>query len=173
MNVDNFKKIRSLSPFSKSFQTKHIDFRHEVSGNYAMYLKHYENYIPKFQRENTKWSKKMQISFVENLILGCKSSLLLYTTSKREFPEWKILDGLQRITAINLFITNKMKVYKEFKYDDIKHILDDCNLLEFKLYRFDSEQEAVQFYISMNENITHSKKDIQKAKDYLAELNQA
>jgi len=173
MNIDNFKKIRKLSPFSKSYKTIQMDFRNEVSGNYAMYLKYYENYIPEFQRENNKWTKKMQISFVENLMLGCKSSLLFYTTSKREFPEWKILDGLQRITAINLFITNKIKIFKEFKYDDIKHILDDCNMLEFKLYRFDSEEEAIEFYISMNENITHSKKDIQKAKDFLAELTSA
>ena len=36
-----------------------------------------------------------------------------------------------------------------------------------KLYDFDTENEAIEFYIDMNENITHQPKDIEKARKFL------
>ncbi|MEA2098921.1 MAG: DUF262 domain-containing protein [Campylobacterota bacterium] len=168
MNLDNFIQRNNNSPFQKSYKTRFLRLRGlDEKDLYSEYAFKYQKYIPEFQRDNKKWTKKMQVSFVENLILGCPTSILLYTTSKREFPEWQILDGLQRLTAFNLFVNNKLKVFGEYFFKDISHELNDIPKLELKMYRFDTEKEAVEFYISMNENITHSKADIKKARDWL------
>jgi uncharacterized protein with ParB-like and HNH nuclease domain len=171
-DLDKFKEIRRKSPFSKSYKTMYQNFRYSCDGNYAVYVHHYEDFIPKFQRDNDKWTKKMQISFVENFLMGYKSSIYLFFVGEEEFPKWKILDGLQRLTALSLFISNELKVFGEYYYDDVKLNIDDIVQLELRMYRFKTEQEAVEFYISMNENISHSRKDIKRAKDYLASIVQ-
>ena len=171
-DISAFLKAKENSPFMKrpnKIAVCHI--RHEVISSCNEQIFSPENYIPEFQRSNDKWTKKMQIKFIENLITGCVTQISLYTTTDKEFPKWFILDGLQRLTAINLFITNQLKVFGNLTYDDVKaNINGETNPIEFKLYRFNNEIEAVEFYIAINENITHSKKDIQRAKDYLAKL---
>lgn len=173
MNKDltAFLEAKANSPFTKSFANNYANFRHDLVSGCIEQIFEPENYVPEFQRANDKWNKKMQVKFIENLVLGFTSQISLYTVSKNEFPKWLILDGFQRLTAVNLFIYHELKIFNGLTYDDVKAKIDGgVNQLQFRLYRFDSEIEAVEFYISINENITHSKKDIQRAKDYLAKL---
>lgn len=72
--------------------------------------------------------------------------------------------------SINLFINNELKVFEKYNYIDILHKIDALARINVKQYKFNTEIEAVEFYILMNENITHSKADIQRAKDYLVQL---
>ncbi|WP_152633381.1 DUF262 domain-containing protein [Aliarcobacter butzleri] len=171
-DISIFLKVKANSPFMirpNRIAVCHI--RHQVISACIEQIEEPEKYIPEFQRSNDKWTKKMQVKFIENLITGCVTQISLYTTTDKEFPKWFILDGLQRLTAFNLFITNQLKVFGDLTYDDVKdNISGETNPIEFKLYRFNNEIEAVEFYIAINENITHSKKDIQRAKDYLDKL---
>lgn len=170
-DISAFLKAKENSPFTKSFASNYANFRHDLVSGCIEQIFEPEEYVPVFQRANDKWTKKMQIKFIENLVLGLTSQISLYTVSKNEFPKWLILDGFQRLTAVNLFIYHKLEIFNGLTYDDIKANIDGgVNQLQFRLYRFNNEIEAVEFYIAMNENITHSKKDIQRAKDYLAQL---
>ena len=131
--------------------------------------------VPKFQRENDKWSIEMQISFVENVILGTSSTLILaYTTNgdknrigiKRDCI---LLDGLQRFTAISAWLDGEFPIFNdvyasEELIDKVEFMVDG---LKIRIYMFNDEKEMVEFYIKMNENITHSSEDIKKAKEYL------
>ena len=171
-DITSFLNAKEKSPFMiRPNRIAVCQIRHEVITACKEQLLEPEKYIPEFQRDNDKWSKKMQVKFIENIITGCVTQISLYTTTDKEFPKWLILDGLQRLTAISLFLSNELKVFNGLTYDDVKaNINGEYNPIEFKLYRFNNEVEAVEFYIAINENITHSKKDIQRAKDYLAKL---
>ena len=131
-----------------------------------------ERIVPEFQRDNNKWSKEMQIKFVENIILGVNTTIILGTLSN-EKSECVLIDGLQRVSAIFSFMNKEFKVFENFEYnDDFENKINTfIHNLKLKIFNFKNEKEMVNFYINMNENITHSKEDIQKAKDYLNKLD--
>jgi len=126
---------------------------------------------PEFQRDNDKWSKSMKVKFIENLLAGVKTELMFFRLNNSE--DAQIIDGLQRTTAILDFFNGEIKPFG-YSYDELKNDLNKfpCHNLMLKIYTFKKWEDVGSFYISMNENITHSKKDIQKAKDwFLAEHN--
>jgi hypothetical protein len=125
---------------------------------------------PLFQRDNTKWNKSMKLKFIENLLSGVKTELLLFKMKEQE--DAQIIDGLQRTTAILDFLNGKVKPFG-YTYQDLKDRLKAFHTsVSIKIYTFDNWEDVGRFYIDMNENITHSKSDIQKAKDwFLAEHN--
>jgi hypothetical protein len=147
-----------------------------------------KEYVPEFQRNNDKWSEDMKIKFVENILRGFRTSIKLFSIPDdnifKETPGM-ILDGLQRLTAIQDFMQNKIRIFKELTSNDkglsYSDIYNDKELnsqlfkgasvgIEFEVYRFDNMIEAVEFYIEINEYISHSSEDIKKAKDYLEKL---
>lgn len=127
------------------------------------------NYVtPEFQRDNNKWNKAMKLKFIENLLCGVKVELMFFRMER--YQDAKLIDGLQRTTAILDFFHGKIKPFG-FSYSELKNNLErfpNHNLL-IKIYTFNTWQEVGKFYIDMNENITHSKKDIEKAKDFFLE----
>ena len=147
----------------------HTDYDNKDDG-YSWYDKEYNlkwlsNITPEFQRSNDKWSKSMQKRFIENLLMGAKTELLLFKMS--EFEDSKIIDGLQRTTAIIDFINGDIKPF-DYSFDELKEHLRSfpSHNLVIKIYTFDTWEEVGRFYIDMNENITHSSDDIKKAKDW-------
>ena len=133
--------------------------------------------IPDFQRDNDKWTREMQVGFIENIIKGYTTTIMLYevipsNVSCSTMCECKILDGLQRMTALYKFANGEFTVFG-YTHDELftnKVYRMALQTIKVQVYSFDSEIEAVEFYISMNENITHSKEDIKRAKNYLAGL---
>ena len=133
--------------------------------------------VPAWQRDNDKWSEEMQISFLINCLNGFTISplTLYYFKNKRDC---NILDGLQRITAFYKFFTGK------FIFDFNGKKVSNIELLEdpkFRLFirrisvniqiiKFNNEIEAIDYYIAVNENISHSSIDILRAKKYRIKL---
>ena len=145
---------------NKDFSISDIDFDKFLS-----------KMTPQFQRANNKWNKNMKIKFVENIFKGAKTEILLFQFKEEE--DSQIIDGLQRTTALLDFFQNKIKVFGEFYYKDLKSDLNKFHTnIYIKRYLFKTWEEVGRFYIDINENITHSKADIQKAKDwFLKEKN--
>ena len=114
----------------------------------------------------------MQIKFIENIILGVNTTIILGTLSN-EKSECVLIDGLQRVSAIFSFMNKEFKVFEGFEYnEDFENKISTfIHNLKLKIFNFKNEKEMVNFYINMNENITHSKEDIEKAKDYLNKLD--
>lgn len=133
--------------------------------------------VPLFQRTNDKWTREMQIAFVENVLQGYRTQIMLYEVCSngrsplRAFC--KLIDGYQRLTAIISFIRGDFTCFGyTFKEMDEQRILVRTKpQIGIKIYSFESEQQAVEFYIAINENITHSTSDIQKARNYLERIN--
>lgn len=126
-----------------------------------------ERFIPDFQRSNKKWNKTMQESFIINLLSGIKTKISLFSTNELHY-NCKILDGLQRTTTIVNFIDNKFPILEDIFYEDLlARYTKSIKGLSIEVLEFKNIVEVIDAYIQLNENITHSKKDILKAKDLL------
>lgn len=132
------------------------------------------NAIPRFQRDNNKWSVEMQHDFIKNVIKGLRFHVTMYEVNKNPdklglLSDCYILDGLQRITAIHAFITGKFtvfgKTYQELVDDLI--ITGTSMPITIKVFSFTSEAEAINFYIDINKGMTHSNEDIERARKVL------
>lgn len=182
--IEKILKLREISPFTKQsyavtvglrgFDKKLWDYMADI-GEEAKDITVdtiFERGIPGFQRDNNKWTLEMQIKYVENTLLGFKDEIYLYSYNEMK-TGCKILDGLQRTTALLDFQEGKFKVFNDIKYDDISNNII-MNMTSYtttlRVFQFKNEIEAVEFYIQMNENITHSSEDINKAKKYLQNL---
>lgn len=186
-----FNKLQSISTssaFSKNYYQVLLDFveikdtlthfAQPLSKSYINGLsdkEFLELIIPKFQRDNQKWTKDMQIKFVENVVKGIETTIILGTFHKTNKKDCKLVDGQQRMIAIIAYLNNEFPIF-----DDVYATSDGAlkylsafstNMnLNVRIYSFNNESEMVKFYIEMNENFTHSKEDIKKAKDYLITL---
>jgi hypothetical protein len=132
----------------------------------------FEKAVPGFQRANNKWSQDMKIKFVENVFKGFRPEIKLFNIlNKTVIEDSQIIDGLQRLTAITDFMAGKFKIFKTYTYEDIQNYeFRLASMITIQIYTFDTWEEVLKFYVDINENITHSKEDIQKAKDwFLAE----
>lgn len=184
MNLDDVRFTIRNSVFNKNHYSVDINLKdfiknilcftnYELSDNITEndYNKLFDA-VPKFQRDNDKWTKKMKISYVENLIKGCKPQPLMLYTIGDDLQDAMILDGLQRTTAIYDFVVGNIKIFGGYSYKDLvdNKIIRIGVTIPIRIYTFNNEAEVVNFYIEMNENITHSSKDIDKARKYLESI---
>lgn len=144
------------------------DYQNHESNEVVSTENLFKKIIPEFQRDNNKWNEQMKISFVENLLKGCDTYISLYKISEHTHTseDCLVLDGFQRLTAIFDFLDNKIKVFG-LTYDELSDALPIFNTRIFlKIYTFDNIENVGRFYVEMNENITHSSDDINKAKNF-------
>lgn len=137
-----------------------------ASGSQA--LSSLEGLMPVFQRKNTAWSREMQISFVQNVLSGMATNILLYEIGgeqKDSLNNSYVLDGQQRLTALLLYQQGAFPIYGDVFWDDIKSV-NKRERIVVSIYQFESEIEVLDFYITMNENITHNADDMKYAYDY-------
>lgn len=182
MPYDDIKALINDSPFKRRhyqvdfainrFINCALSYTHGLDiGNQEPLSKIFEA-VPPFQRDNDKWTESMQVSFIENLLMGYRTFLMFYEVGDKGMINCKLLDGLQRLTALYRFMTGEITAFGR-TFDelwDAKVIYPNFTTISLRVYNFSSEHEAVQFYIKINENITHSRADIARAKKYLARL---
>ncbi|MGR5367076.1 DUF262 domain-containing protein [Photobacterium damselae] len=135
-----------------------------------------------FQRNNDKWDTSKQQEFLFNLFAGYSDTVItLYHLPNDEY-NCKILDGLQRLTAIFRLFTDPTFMIptkplseraeddyipaKEFLIDPVLINMMENAMVTVKTYCFETELAAVDHYISINNGFTHSKTDIKIALDY-------
>lgn len=126
---------------------------------------------PELQRENTKWNRAMQVSFLENLLSGCEIKLQLYSVKDggSEMGNCMILDGLQRSTALAAFQGDEFPVFNELYWSDLIRCEGRFPRLRLMLhiYQFESHYDACKYYVAINKGMTHNEKDLQTAYAFL------
>lgn len=134
--------------------------------------------VPKFQRENDKWTIERQRQYVWNVLSGLRSNPIALYNLKEDLSQSNCLihDGLQRLTSLAAFFTDEKfyfdtdigRIYKNDYLDAMprRHIPKDIGL-EVHVYCFNSHKDACKHYIDINKGITHSDKDIQRAIDFM------
>lgn len=191
--IENLKDLISKSNFKKSkytlctsivdvpqnilFYNEKIDKNGKTSTFSAPIVntETLKSFVAPFQRDTNNWSTEMKIKFVENIIMGCRTDITLYTThnvktNNSTHENCFILDGQHRILAILEFIEGKFNAFG-FSYQELlsEKIIAPRrqNEIYIHIVSFSNENEAIEYYINMNENITHTPEDIEKAKTYL------
>lgn len=132
--------------------------------------------VPPFQRDNDKWTPEMQTGFVHNILKGHKSNPIALYTIEESKSNCYVLDGLQRITALSRFFVardmefplpdGRMISSEEIFSEGFRQSFWNNPPFDVKVFHFKSHEEAIDFYIEFNENITHSASDILRAKEY-------
>lgn len=169
-NYDIAFPPRRLKAFLSDYNTKTLDFLKE--NEFATANKIVEMMTPLFQRDNGKWSVDKKIKFAEAVLSGLRSKIIMFSLNRDSMTDCMILDGLQRCTAWADFIEGKFPVWGDVYFEDIKKsnkIFMNVRL-SMLVYEFKNERAAVKFYIDMNEGVTHSPEDIEKARKYLDTL---
>jgi hypothetical protein len=142
---------------------------------------------PDFQRAKV-WTYEQQVKYVEFLLRGGKSNPILFN-----YPGWMktfdgsefvLVDGLQRITAITMFLDDDLSIfhqhlgksisdtiggYLKSQIEDIDKLL---RKLTIKVYINDlpTRKEVLEWYLELNNGGTvHTKEEIEKVELLLKE----
>lgn len=129
---------------------------------------------PEFQRGHV-WTEEQQIAFLEYFLRGGKSGRVIYlnnpswnfTVKEGEYNEYVCVDGLQRITAIQRFINNEIKVFDSY-YNEYTDNLRNKFSIKVNINDLQTEKDVLRWYIEMNSGGTpHTKAEIQRVKNML------
>lgn len=112
------------TPISHPFDPSRIDVKSSVKSIYTLMqrMKHGEMITPEYQRKNNIWSIEVKSRLIESLLV--RIPLPLFYLDATEDDKWKIVDGLQRLTALHEFCNEK-----SFKLTGLEYLKD---LLEGK-----------------------------------------
>lgn len=134
-------------------------------------------FVPAFQRDNDKWDEARQSSYLWNLLRGNRGqAIVLYIVDSDPYRKW-ILDGLQRVTAINRFLTDASFSVKspqgpftcaELRASTKGERVPSTGCVEVTKIHFATHKDACRHYIDINRGITHSAADIARAEAFLA-----
>ena len=134
--------------------------------------------VPEYQRDLV-WTLKQKQNLIKSILYGNPIGDFLV---KKEFGKdangrpneleiiWSIIDGQQRVNTIREFFSNKFKIdnkyFKDLNYWDAKNFIET----EITLYSIENITLEQEIEIYLNRNIggtNHSKKDIDKAKNFI------
>lgn len=130
--------------------------------------------IPEYQR-NLVWKKSQKQELINSIFTGNPiGDFLVKKVEKKDgvAVEWHIIDGQQRIEAIREFFMNKFplkdgKYFKDLKYWDARDFLESYKINVWCVEKISLEQE-IEIYLNRNcGGTTHTKKEIDKAKNFI------
>lgn len=138
---------------------------------------------PDFQRGHV-WTENQQIKFIEFLLRGGQSGKEIYFNDPcidleykkyedlecKEYSDFVCVDGLQRITAIQKFVNNEIKVFQKYYYKDFQKSIILEPRITVHTNNLKTKQEVLEWYLEMNEGgVVHSSQEILRIKDMLHE----
>ena len=134
---------------------------------------------PNFQRGHV-WTEEQQIAWLEFFLRGGKSGNVVYfncpswhhKVKDGEYDEYVCVDGLQRITSIQRFINNEIKVFGSYfrEFEDPRGANEFT--LKVNVNDLKTEKEVLQWYVDMNVGGTpHTDEEIEKVKKMIQELD--
>lgn len=130
---------------------------------------------PDFQRGHV-WSEQQQIAWLEYFLQGGKTGRIVYLNNPSwhrfndvsKYNDFVCVDGLQRITAVQRFINNEIKVFGSYfdEYEDNTRIA--THTIKVNINDLKTEKEVLQWYIDMNSGGTpHTTDEINRVKKLL------
>ena len=127
---------------------------------------------PNFQRGHI-WTEEQQIAYVEFKIQNGPGSNIIQFNCPGWMNDFKkemvLVDGLQRLTAVNAFINNEIKVFGNYfeDYENNNLILMKIDFI-FSINKLKTKKEVLQWYIQINSGGTpHSEEEIKRVRELL------
>ena len=179
IKYSEIKKLMPLSNYEINISLDYIEcWLDRMKNKFGLELN------PDFQRGNV-WTEEQQIAFVEFMLRGGKSSMVIYFNCPQfqmgsckqiknadKLP-MQCLDGLQRLTAIRKFVNNELPVFNGNYLDDFedKEVILSCLTdLKFNVNNIQTKKEIIQWYLDYNDGGTvHSKEELDRVRKLLKE----
>lgn len=136
---------------------------------------------PDFQRGHV-WTVTQQVAFVESMLRNVTTGRILFNcpgwahtpAAPGDIPEhtFVILDGLQRLTAVRLFMADALAVFGGLRASDLRGSPFDpfrnSYRLQIGIFEFNSRQDLLSHYLAINSGGTvHSQEEIQRVQGLL------
>lgn len=137
---------------------------------------------PAFQRGHI-WNEEQQISWLEFFLKGGQSGNHIYfndpfwmdwnyeAADTESYKDFVCVDGLQRLTAVQRFINNEIKVFGSYykEYEDPRSL--NANGLIFHVNNLKTEKEVLQWYLDMNSGGTpHTSEEIERVRKMIDDM---
>ena len=128
------------------------------------------NLCPDFQRGHV-WTREQQVKWLEYFFMGGKSGKILYfncpswriSVKQGDYDEFVCVDGLQRITAIQLFIRNELPIFGTYFSEFEDPIFFHRWMVKINVNDLKTKKEVLQWYIEMNSGGTpHTEEEIKR-----------
>lgn len=177
MKITRFKDIPQFtrgSNYKVNMDIRRIPAWIEENEQYGLQLN------PDFQRGHI-WTEQQQVLWLEFFLRGGKSGIDIYFNDpyfqnwsdevKDSYKDFVCVDGLQRLTAVQRFIGNEIKVFGSYykEYSDPR-MLNSYSLI-FHINDLKSKKEVLQWYLDMNAGGTpHTNEEIERVKQMIEEL---
>lgn len=132
---------------------------------------------PNFQRGHV-WTENQQIRWLEFFLRGGKTSRVIYlnkpswnrSVPEGDYDEYVCVDGLQRLTAIQKFMNNEIKVFGSY-YKEYTDSMRMVHSIKININDLKSEKEVLQWYVDMNSGgVPHTSGEIERVKKMISEL---
>ena len=126
---------------------------------------------PDFQRGHV-WTPQQQTEFVEYILRGGKTSELLFNTKGNyasTSEDFVCVDGLQRLTALLLFLEDQLPVFGHTRsqIEGIELLLREI-YLTFRINELLTRRAVIRWYLEINAGGTpHTREEIDRVRDLL------
>lgn len=142
------------------------------------------NLEPDFQRGHV-WTKAQRIAFMEGIFRGTVGENQLRIQFNA--PHWEdehhggdlpneiqVVDGLQRLTTVRLFIAGELRIFDGLQVGDLDEshysTKKPCYRLLFAMHNFSRRADLLRYYLDINAGGTpHSASEIQRVRALLTD----
>jgi hypothetical protein len=129
------------------------------------------NLLPDFQRGHV-WTMKQRIAYVEFILMGGDSGKDIYFNhpgwSSNFKGDFVIVDGLQRITTLLMFVNDEIPVFGGYVYSNIEGNVGLAFTINFHVNDLPDRASVLQWYLEMNGGGTpHTKKELDRVREML------
>jgi len=154
--------------YSVQIPLDYVDEWIEKHSNYPLVLE------PDFQRVHV-WTEDQQVRYLEYLLMGGISGLHIYfncSTWMKSFSTPLVLvDGLQRLTAVQAFTGNRIKAFGCYLKEFEGYMPSVVNLT-FNIANLRTKVDVLNWYLAINVGGTpHSREEIDRVTDMLNHTN--
>lgn len=126
---------------------------------------------PDFQRGNV-WTEAQQTLYIEYILRGGTTARIVYlnhpnwkSEQSKAYTEFVCVDGLQRITALDAFVKNKLKAFGYY-FNEFEGKLGWLNMMSININSLKSRKAVLEWYIDFNAGGTvHSSEEIARVRE--------
>jgi hypothetical protein len=127
---------------------------------------------PDYQRGHV-WNKEQRTAYIEYGLMGGEKSMDITTNCPGWMGDfrgpWELVDGLQRVTAVRMFLANKVKAFGLY-HDQFEGKLTLVGpSFRLRVLSLATRKEVLNLYLLLNSGgVVHSKKELDRVKALLS-----